>query len=211
MALLVRGIHELIESGNFAEAEQRIGDFEDDALLNRMMDYLHFRAGRAAIRKRQWREVANHANKTTDAQLQAYLLFEATQAALKNAKKELVLDYLQSAMSTLPRIEDKSTKAKALVAMSGLLASFDSAWSSQALLDATRAINQADDYDGANYSVRIELPKLKLFFPLNDSDINTCFERSAKTNWVNTINATNAINRTEIRAMAQIAACQTVL
>lgn len=210
-ALLVRGIHELMEAGKFAEAEQRIGDIEDDAVASRMMDYFHFRIPRAAIRKRKWQDVSNHTHKIGDQQLATYLFLEATEAAFKTGKKDVASEYLQSAMSMVPRIDDKPSKAKALVAISGLLAAVDPAWSSQSVLDAARAINQAESYDGTNYSVTIELPKLRLSLPLNDSDINTCFQRSARTDWPGTISAASTISKSEIRAMAQIAACRSVL
>jgi hypothetical protein len=210
-ALLVRGIHELLEAGKFAEAEQKIGDIEDDAVLSRVMDYFHFRIARAAIRKRKWQDMTNHTHKIVDQQLATYLFLEAAEAAFKSGKKDLASEYLQSAMSMVSRIDDQPSKAKALVALSGLLVSVEPAWSNQSLLDAARAMNQADSYDGANYSVTIELPKLRLFLPLNDSDLNTSFERSAKTDWPGTISAASTISRSEIRAMAQIAACRSVL
>lgn len=210
-ALLVRGIHELMEAGKFAEAEQKLGEIEDDALASRMMDYFQFRVARAAIRKRKWQDMSNHAHKIIDQQLATYLFLEGTEAAFKSGKKDVAFDYLQAAMSTVSRIDDKPSKAKALVAISGLLVSVDPAWSSQSVLDAASAMNQADSYDGTNYSVTIELPKLKLFYPLNDSDINTCFERSARTDWPGTISAASTISNSEIRAMAQIAACRSVL
>ncbi len=210
-AMLVRGIHELLEVGKFTEAEQKLGDIEDDAVLSRMMDYFHFRVARAAIRKRKWQDVSNHTHKIIDQQLATYLFLEGTGAAFKSGKKDVAFDYLQAAMSTVSRIDDKPSKAKALVAIGGLLVSVDPAWSSQSVLDAARAINQAESYDGTNYSVTIELPKLNLFLPLNDSDINTCFERSARTDWPGTISAANTISKSEIRAMAQIAACRGVL
>jgi len=211
LSLLVQGIHELIEAEKFAEAEKRIGDLENEAVRNQIMDYLHFRIGRIAIRKRKWQDVANQSNRINDPQLQTFLLLEGTETAIKNRKKDLASDYLQLANNTAARINDKSVKARALIAISGLVASMDSEWSSQALLDAIKAINTADNYDGGNYSVTIELPKLKLFFPLNSSGIDSGFERFAKTDWVSTIGATNAINRNNLRAMAQIAACRTVL
>ena len=210
-ALLVRGIHELMEAGKFAEAEQKLGEIEDDALASRMMDYFQFRVARAAIRKRKWQDMSNHAHKIIDQQLATYLFLEGTEAAFKSGKKDVAFDYLQAAMSTVSRIDDKPSKAKALVAISGLLVSVDPAWSSQSVLDAASAMNQAESYDGTNYSVTIELPKLKLFYPLNDSDINTCFERSARTDWPGTISAASTISKSEIRAMAQIAACRSVL
>lgn len=211
LSLLVHGIHDLIEAEKFAEAEKRIGELEDETVLNRMMDYLHFRIGKTAIRKRKWQDVANQSSRINDPQLQTYLFLEGTETAIKNRKKDVASDYLQLAINAASRIKDKSVKARALVAISGLVASMDSPWSSQALLDAITAINTADNYDGENYSVTIELPKLKLFFPLNSSGIDFCFERSAKTDWVNTIAVTNAISRNNLRAMAQIAACRTVL
>lgn len=210
-ALLVRGIHELLEAGKFAEAEQRIGDIEDDAVSSRMMDYFHFRIARAAIRKRKWQDVTNHAHKIGDQQLATFLFLEGTEAAFKNGKKDVAFDYLQSAVSAASRIDDKPSKAKALVAIGGLLVSVDPEWSSQSLLDAARAINQADSYDGTDYSVTIELPKLSLGLPLHDSGISTCFERSARTDWPGTISAASTISKSEIRAMAQIAACRSVL
>jgi hypothetical protein len=211
LSLLVQGIHELIEAEKFAEADKRIGDLENEAIRNQIMDYLHFRIGRIAIRKRKWQDVANQSNRINDPQLQTFLFLEGTETAIKNRKKDLASDYLQLATNTAARINDKSVKARALVAISGLVASMDSEWSSQALLDAIKAINTADNYDGGNYSVTIELLKLKLFFPLNSSGIDSGFERSAKTDWVNTIGVTNAISRNNLRAMAQIAACRTVL
>jgi hypothetical protein len=210
-SLLVQGIHELLEAEKFAEAEKRIGDLENEAVRNQMMDYLHFRIGRTAIRKRKWQDVANQSNRINDPQLQTFLFLEGTETAIKNRKKDLASDYLQLATNTAARINDKSAKARALVAISGLVASMDSEWSSQALLDAIKAINTTDDYDGGNYSVTIEILKLNLFFPLNGSGIDYGFERSARTDWVNTIGVTNAISRNNLRAMAQIAACRTVL
>lgn len=211
LSLLVRGIHDLIEAEKFGEAEKRIGELEDEKVRNRMTDYLHFRIGKIAIRKRNWQDVANQSNRISDAQLQTYLFLEGTETARKNRKKDIASGYLQLAANTASRIDDKLVKARALVAISGLVASLDPAWSSQALLDAIKAINAADNYDGANYSVTIELPKLKLFFPLHSSDIDFCFERSAKTDWASTIGVTNAISRSNVRAMAQIAASRTVL
>jgi hypothetical protein len=90
-ALMVQGIHELLESGKFTEAQQRIGELEDEGIASRMMDYFHFRAGRAAISKRKWQDMSNHSHKITDQQLQVYLFLEGTQAALENGKKELAV------------------------------------------------------------------------------------------------------------------------
>jgi hypothetical protein len=210
-ALMVKGIHELVEAGKFSEAEQRIIELKDHPVMDRMMDYLHFQMGRAAIRKRKWRDLVQHEIKITEPALRVYLFLEGTEAALKFERKNIASDYLQSAMRVLPEIDDKSVKAKATVAISGLLASLDAAESGQAILDAATEINKAEGYDGGNYSVTFELPKLKLLFALSGSSLDTCFERSAKADWVNTINAASTISRTEIRRMAQIAACRSVL
>jgi len=209
--LLVRGIHELLEAEKFAEAEQKIKEIEDENIIEPIKDYFHFRIGKTAIRKREWNEVISHSNKIANPQLRMYLFLEGIKESLKNRKKDVALGYLQLGTNTVQKIEDKAIKAKALVAMAGLLTSFDSVWNSQTVIDAIKAINQADNYDGTNYSVTIELPKLRLFFPLSDSDINTSFERAAKNDWISTINATSDITRKEIRAKAQIAVCRSIL
>jgi hypothetical protein len=209
--LLVRGIHELLEAEKFAEAEQKIREIEDEKVIEQITDYFHFRASSVNIRKREWSESLYHSNKINNPQLRMYVLLEGLKASLKNGKKDIALGYLQLATNTVQKIEDKSVKAKGLAAMAGLLSSFDSTWGSQTLADAIKAINQADSYDGANYSVQITLPNMNLFFPLDNSDINSCFEQAAKSDWMNTTNATTDITRKEIRAKAQIAACRSIL
>jgi hypothetical protein len=209
--MLVRGIHELLEAEKFAEAEGQIRAIEDEAVIEPITDYFHFRAGKTAVQNRKWNDLSYHSNKIAQPQLRTFLFLAGTKAALKYGKRDFASDYLQSAISAIPKIEDKSSKAKALIAVNGFVVSLDSNSSSQTLFDAIKAINQADNYDGRDYLVTIELTKLKLLFPLKESDINNCFERSAQTDWANTISAANNINRGEIRAMAQIAACRGVL
>jgi len=205
---LVRGIHELVEAGKFAEAERRIAEIKDDKLVAQITDYLNFRAAKAAVAKRKWNDLTGYSAKIVDARLRTYVLLDGIDAAFKNKKKTLGSEYLQSVLSVAAMIDNKSDRAKALIAISSLVES-DS--SSQALLDAVAAINQAQDYDGSDYAVTIELPKLKISFSLKDSNISASVQTASKRDWNGVISATNTISRVEIRAMAQLAACRTVL
>ncbi len=209
--LLVRGIHELLEAGKFSEAERKIAELKDEKLIAQITDYCNFRAGKSAVAKRKWNDLTAHLTKIVDPRLRTYLLLEGIQTAFKYKKKNIGSDYLQSVVSVASTIDNKSDKAKALVAINGLLSSNESESSSQALLDAITAINQADDYDGRDYAVTIELPKLRLYFPLKDANIATSFQNSSSRDWDGAISATKTINRVEIRAMAQIAACRAIL
>lgn len=210
-ALLVRGVYELIDAEKFAEAEQKVGEIKDADVVEPLTDYLNFRAGRAAARKRKWGELSDRSAKIAGPQLRVYLLLEGARETAKYGKRELASNYLQSAVNAATRIDDKTARAKALVAESEALSSPGSPTSAQGLSEAIRAINQTEGYDGGDYVVTVELPGLKLIFQLKDSDIAACFGRHAKADWVGTINAAEAIGRGDIRAMAQIAACRIVL
>ncbi|HBB95507.1 MAG TPA: hypothetical protein DC054_08955 [Blastocatellia bacterium] len=209
--LLVRGIHELVEAQKYSEAERKLVEIKDEEIKVKVTDYLNFRAGKVAVSKRKWIDLSTYLARIADARFRTYLLLEGMDAAFKSKKKDLASKYLQNLADLISTIDNKSDKAKALVAMSGVLSSNESEESSQAVLDAIRAINQADDYDGGDYSVTVDLPKLSLSFRLKNSNIATSLQNFSKIDWDRSINATNTINRVEIRAMAQIAACRAVL
>ncbi|MGZ8842805.1 MAG: hypothetical protein ACXW18_04030 [Pyrinomonadaceae bacterium] len=209
--LLVRGIHELVEAQRYSEAERRLVEIKDDETRSKVTDYLNFRAAKLAVAKKKWTDLSTYLPKIGDARLRTYVLLDGMDAAFKAKKKDLASKYLQILSDLLSTIDNKSDKAKALVALSGVLSSNGSEESSQTMLDAISAINRADDYDGGDYSVTVNLPKLSLSFRLKDSNIASSIQNSSRVDWERSINATNTINRVEIRAMAQIAACRAVL
>jgi len=209
--LLVRGIHELVEAQRYSEAERKLVEIKGEEIKVRVTDYLNFRAGKVAVAKRKWMDLSTYLARIGDVRFRTYLLLEGMDAAFKAKKKELASKYLQTLTDLISTIDDKSDKAKALIALSGVLSSNESEESNQAMLDAIRAVNQADDYDGGDYSVTVALPKLSLSFRLKDSNIATSLQAFSRIDWERAINASNTISRVEIRAMAQIAACRAVL
>ncbi|MDT7603600.1 MAG: hypothetical protein QOF61_1597 [Acidobacteriota bacterium] len=209
--LLASGIYELIGTGRFAEAEQKIADIKDGKIRERLSDYLHFREADAAIKKPDWDAARDQINRVGDEQLRSYLLLEAARVSLGGKRKDVSLEHLRALMSTIPKIDDPDERAMTLVAAAGTLYAVDPQWGAQVLIDGVKAINNATAYRGSGYGVMIDSPKYKLWFPLADSDLSHCFEQAAKLDWANTVVAAQGINSKEVRAKAYVAACRAVL
>jgi len=121
-------------------------------------------------------------------------------------------DFLSTAMTSFPRIEDPEARAAALVTTAGILyATADASWAAQVLTDGVNAINRADRYDGGVYGVRLEVAKSKVWLPLPNSDLSHCFEEAAKRDWQGTLAAAQSIESKALRSQAYIAACRNVL
>jgi hypothetical protein len=213
--LLVRGIRELIESDDFDDAEKRIGTVEDDGAKQSLIDYLSLRVGRAAIKSHDWRTVITRAGKISDPQLSILLLLEgarqAAESLTKSRNKQVAVDFIEKAISSLPKVSDSADRARGFLAASSITSRFDLNWSIRLLNNAIDAINGAKVYDGDNYRAEINISNIHLEFTLANSDLETSVKEIAQRDWLVTNSLIDHISPKSVRHRAQVGACRALL
>lgn len=210
--LLATGIREQIEDGKYAEAVQKIADVKDDKVSEQLNTYLTFRMAEASLKKLDWYTFNTQLNRVSDARLRTYLILSAALTASNAGKKKMSSEFLLTAMSLFPKIEDRDARAAASVTTAGILyETVDASWSAQVLTEGMNAINRANEYDGDGYGVMLEVSKMKFWLPLSKFDLRHCFEQAAKRDWSTALAAAQSIESKTLRSQAYIAACRNVL
>lgn len=210
--LLATGIRQQIDDGKYAEAGQKLTELQDDKFREQLNLYLSFRIAEASLNKRDWYNFNAQVNRVSDVRLRTYLVLSAALVASDAGKKKMSSEFLSTAMTSFPKIEDSDARAAALVTTAGILyATADASWAAQVLTDGVNAINRADRYDGDVYGVRLEVVKSKVWLPLPKSDLSHCFEEAAKRDWQGALAAAQGIDSKALRSQAYIAVCRKVL
>jgi len=210
--LLATGIRQLIDEGKYAEAVQRMVDLSEEKFRDQLNTYLSFRMAEASLKKLDWYSFNAQVNRVADVRLRTYLVISAALAAANARRKKMSSDFLLTAMASFPKIEDPAARAAALVTTTGILyAGEDASWAAQVLTEGVNAINRANQYDGAPYSVTLEAANSKVWLPLSNSDLTHCFEQAAKRDWPTALAAAQNIESKALRMQAYIAACRNVL
>jgi len=210
--LLATGIRQLIDEGKYAEAVQRMVDLSEEKFRDQLNTYLSFRMAEASLKKLDWYSFNAQVNRVADVRLRTYLVISAALAAANARRKKMSSDFLLTAMASFPKIEDPAARAAALVTTTGILyAGEDASWAAQVLTEGVNAINRANQYDGAPYSVTLEAANSKVWLPLSNSDLTHCFEQAAKRDWPTALAAAHNIESKALRMQAYIAACRNVL
>ena len=210
--LLATGIRQLIDDGKYAEAVQKIVDLRDDKISEQLNSYLSCRMAEASLKKLDWYSFNSQVNRVSDARLRTYLVLSAALAASNAGKKKMSSEFLLTAMSSFPKIEDLDARAAAFVTTAGILyETADASWSTQLLTEGVNAINRANGYVGGVYGVMLEVSKTKVWLPLSKFDLSHCFEQAAKRDWPGAVAAAQSIQSKALRSQAYIAACRNVL
>ena len=209
--LLATGTRQLIDDGKYAEAVPKIAELRDEKLVQQLNIYLSVRMAEASLGKPDWESFNAQVNRVSDAQLRTYLLLSAAQAASEAKKTKMSSDFLLTAMSSFPKIEDLDMRAVALVTAAGIVYSNDASWGAQVLTEGVNAINRASRYDGGVYNVTLEAAQYRVLLPLPKFDLSHCFEQAAKRDWQSAITAAQAIQSKALRSQAYIGACRNVL
>ena len=209
--LLATGIRELIEDGKYAQAVSKIAELKDEKFREQLNTYLSFSMAEASLKKLDWYTFNSQVNRISDARLRTYLILSAADAASDAKQKKISSEFLLTAMTLFPKIEDFNARAAALVTTAGMLYSRDASWAAQVLTEGVNGINRASQYDGGVYSVTLEVTKFKFRRPLPNSDLRHCFEQAAKRDWPTALAAAQSIESKTLRSQAYIAACRNVL
>jgi len=213
--LLVRGIRELIESNEFDDAEKRIGSVEDEAGRQSLIDYLSLKVGRAAIKSSDWRTVITRAGRMSDPELGTLIFLEgarqASESLTKSRNKQVAVDLMEKALSTVPKLSDPADRARGFLAASTIVSRFDLNWSIRLLNNAIDAINDAKVYDGDNYRAEITISNMHLEFTLVNSDLETSMKEIAQKDWLVTNSLIDRISPKAVRHRAQVGACRALL
>ena len=106
----------------------------------------------------------------------------------------------------------KVLKPELTVTTTGILyATPDTSWSQRVLTEGVNAINRADHYDGAAFSVTLETAKSITVLPLSTFDLTYCFAQAAKRDWASALAAAQSIESKALRSQAYIAVSRAVL
>ena len=209
--LLATGIRQQIDDGKYADAVQKMAELRDDKFLEQLNAYLSFRMAQASLRKLDWDSFNAQVNRVSDTRLRTYLVLSAALAASDAKKKKMSVEFLFTAMTSFPKIEDPDARAAAMVTTTGILYAVDASWAAQMLTEGVNAINHANRYDGGVYAVTLEAAKFKVWLPLPKIDLSHCFEQAAKRDWPGALAAAQSIQSKALRSQAYIAACRTAL
>ena len=211
--LLVTGISQQMDEGKYAEALQKIAQVRDDKTREQLNTRLAFRLAQSSLKKLDWDGFNAQLNRVTDARLHIYLVLSAALSASDARKKKMSSDFLLTALSTFPKIEDLDVRAAAIVATAGILyATTDESWSAQVLTDGVNAINRTSGkYHGDVFGVLLGTSESWMWIPLAKFDLSQCFEQAAKRDWPGAVAAAQSIQSKELRSQAYIAASRSVL
>jgi hypothetical protein len=213
MMLRIQAVTRLIDEQKFAEAEKKIAEIEVKEIQENLLTLLRLRAGEKAIEAKDWDEMKLRIKQLESPQHQSYLWLKGAQAsATDKSLAEQTFSFLTEAKKTLNAAQSEPIKAKGFVIIAGLLQPLDKFAAQNALTEAKDAINKSKDFDFDEFSIfvpnLVSQAKYGFFLPLQFDD---CFKQAARQDWFGTQSIINGIERKDIRALAQIAATNSVL
>jgi hypothetical protein len=210
----IDGIWQLIDRRKFAEAESKISTVSIDEIRDALTLLLNTRAALFGVEQNNWDEFDKRVYKISDKQIKAYLYVKALYALdAQKQRKDLFADYLRLAERNLEAIEDKKSKAKGLLTLSGLILSRDKTQGRLLLFDALKALNNAPDFREDFFEIRVMIPGRAANFAeyLRKDGFEKSFMTLAKIDWSDAQIQTIQIKSLGLKAIAQVAAAKSVL
>jgi hypothetical protein len=210
---LVKGIWNLTQELKFLEVEDRIKEIDHPGLKEQLTDLLNYTAGEAAIHKREWNECTLRASKIKEAEIRLMLLLKGAQAATssRGLARAVALQYLNEALSLVPKVEKSEDRAKGLMCIAALLSSVDTPRAREVLVAAKNEINSSKAYDRESFEIEVNLPGMMVPIRLADSTFDACLKRVATIDWLSVKAVIEEFDSASARAIAQIAICRAVL
>lgn len=210
----IDGIYQLIDRRKFAEAESKMSTVSVDEIRDALTLLLNTRAALFGIEQTNWDEFDKRIFKISDKQIKAFLYVKALYALdAQKQRKDLFADYLRLAERNLEAIEDKKSKAKGLLTLSGLILSRDKTEGRLILFDALKALNNATDFQEDFFEIRVIIPGRAANFAeyLRKDGFEKSFMTLAKIDWSDAQIQTIQIKSPGLKAIAQVAAAKSVL
>jgi hypothetical protein len=215
-------ISDLADNQNFDEAQKLLSSVTDKAVKEKMSDYIFFRQVQLMIEHQEWDTLASQIERIGAIAPRFYLLVSAAQAAEKKAEDEQAGLLLQEAVRLIKLTEAEDDQAKMLLAVASVSGpksgsqSEKDEFKSQRMFDslsaAIRQLNDHPAYDYKDYEMKLFLgEKVHYSYSLQRTDLESCFEQLAKTNWENAKILASYLNSKRLRISAQVAQFRSIL
>ncbi|MEW6213408.1 MAG: hypothetical protein AB1631_34250 [Acidobacteriota bacterium] len=150
------GAPESEPSARLFDIAQKIGD---TSVLNQALNYLHFKMAQRAIKKNEFDEARQMAEKVESLGQRAYLSYEIAAQSLKQFDdRQRAAEILSEVARAASKAPNTNEKARALLGVVHLYSKFDSLRSLELLRDAVHTINQIEkpDFSSNALTHRIE-------------------------------------------------------
>lgn len=212
--VMVRGIWNLIQGKRFEQADKRIGDVDDQEVRGRLTNLLGYYSGKARAHDRNWTDVNLRALRISDPRIRFLLLLESAKAVglLKGPDRQVAAQFLLDARALIPQISDKTNKAQSLIFIISLAAEIYPQLSTELLPDAVRAVNAAENYEGGDLQIMIDvMPHFRVMLSSPDSNLEVCLKKQAKLDWTNALRIAEDLTSKRLRNFAIVSVCGAIL
>jgi hypothetical protein len=180
---LARAVIQLIESGNFPEAERTIGKIDDSKSRRALFDIFVLRIESQFVKSEDYNRLENYALRIESPAVQAFVFLKALEADYAKMETATRLNFIANAEKAIEKIDDKLTKASAMVLLASIILQSD--YDLRSALNAVKAINAADGYVGDPFKVAIQVPALGVTysFTFGKDSFEQFFRGIALRNW----------------------------
>lgn len=183
---LARAVIQLIESGNFPEAERTIGKIDDSKSRRALFDIFVLRIESQFVKSEDYNRLENYALRIESPAVQAFVFLKALEADYAKMETATRLNFIANAEKAIEKIDDKLTKASAMVLLASIILQSD--YDLRSALNPVKAINAADGYVGDPFKVAIQVPALGVTysFTFGKDSFEQFFRGIALRNWSET-------------------------